>query len=48
MKSLFQPEYCIMQKAFELGLPKEDIFNALKNSDTVINSGVDVNFLLEN
>jgi len=47
-KSLFQPEYRIMQKAFELRLLKEDIFKVLKNSDTVINSGVDVTFLLEN
>jgi len=36
-----------MQKAFELRLPKEDIFKVLKNSDTVINSGVDKNSLLK-
>ena len=46
-KSLFQPEYRVMKKAFELELPKKDIFKVLENSDKVINSDVDVNTLLE-
>jgi len=36
-----------MRKAFELRLPKKDIFKVPRNSNTVINSSVDVNSLLE-
>jgi len=37
-----------MRKAFELGLPKKDIFKVPRNSDTVINSSMDINSLLKN
>lgn len=46
-KSLFQPEYRIIKKGFDLGMSKDMIFKVLKNSDEVIKSGVDVDAFLE-
>jgi len=47
-KSLDQPVYNIMRKAFELGLYKEKIVEIFKNSDTIINFGVNINHILKN
>jgi len=37
-KSLSQPEYINMKKAFKLGLTKEEILNFFKDSETIVNS----------
>jgi len=47
-KSLDQPVYNIMRKAFELRLSKEKILERFKNSDVIINSGINVNHILKN
>jgi len=46
-KSLDQPVYNVMQKAFELGISKEKILELFKNSDAIINSGINVNRVLK-
>jgi len=46
-KRLNKPVYNIMQKAFELRLSKEDIFKGIKNSNAIINSGVNVDYFLK-
>jgi len=46
-ESLYQPVYNIMQKAFELGLSKENFLDLFKNSDAIINSGINVNYILK-
>ena len=40
-KSLFQPEYKILKKAFELGLPKEAIVNLYNARKEILGKGID-------
>lgn len=38
-KSLFQPEYKILRRAYDLGLSKKDIVTVFQNCDEIVNSG---------
>ena len=46
-KSLFQPEYRILRKAFEEGLPKEAIVTFFENRDLVKRCGATASHILE-
>ena len=46
-KSLFQPEYRIIKKAFEEKLPKEEILKLFAEQDYIIENDVSPAFLVE-
>jgi len=46
-KSLFQPEYKILKKAFEEKLPKEDIIELFDNQDQIMSLNIPPTILVE-
>ena len=46
-KSLFQPEYHILKKAFEEKLPKEIIIRLLENQNEITNFGISPKSIVE-
>ena len=46
-KSLFQPEYRIIQKGFEHGLPKTSLINLLKHSEELCSKDISADAMLE-